>query len=249
MLDYQLYLQREAHFIHEAGDVETPFYEMVAQGNVEQILENQQKYGKYRTEGKGSLSKSPLRNQIYHLVVNATLLSRACSKAGMPTEVAYTLTDIYIQKADHCKTVIQVMDLNDEMVLDFVRRMKALHEEGISSHTIRRVCEYICDHLHERLTTEMIAEYIHLNRSYLSTLFKRETGETLQSYMMRKRLETAAAMLRSTDASCADIAFTLSFSTQSYFTECFRKRYGCTPGEYRKKHIRPLPPTAAYRQF
>ncbi len=233
-LNYQLYLQREAHFTHQAGDVEAPFYEMVARGDVEQILENQRKYGKLESVGKGALSDSPLRNQIYHLVVNATLVSRACCKAGMSTEEAYTLTDIYIRQADQCKTPQQVMNLNDEMVLDFAKRMKALAKNGISSQTIRRVCEYICDNLHENLSVGLLARRAGLSRSYLSGLFKKETGEPLKGYIMRKRLETAAAMLKSTDASCADIAFTLSFSTQSYFTECFKKHYGCTPGEYRR---------------
>lgn len=234
LLDYHLYLQREANFIHEPSSSESYFYDAVSRGDVKQIEENQKKYGKYCTDGKGSLSKNPVRNQIYHLVVNSALLARACVKEGLSHEIAFTLSDIYIRKADTCKTPYEVMDLNDEMVMDFTKRMQEIHTQDSGSFTIRKTTDYICSHLHEKITTALLAEKIGLNRSYLSTLFKKETGMSIQNYILKKRMETAKNMLASTDFDYADIAFSLGFSSQSYFCQCFKEYYHCTPGDYRK---------------
>lgn len=232
-LKYQLYVQREEFFYHESYDHEQFLYDAICQGNVELIEENQRKYSKYATEGKGNLSDNPVRNQIYHLVANTAVITRVCVNNGLPHETAYTLSDIYIRKADACTTTAAVMKLNDEMVLHFTRLMRELHYEAPVSLTIQKTCNYILDNLHQKLTTKILADYVGVNRTYLSTLFKREIGKTIQEYIMKKRLETAASMLVSTDFPYSSIATTLCFSSQSYFGKCFKEYYGCTPKEYR----------------
>jgi AraC-like DNA-binding protein len=66
-------------------------------------------------------------------------------------------------------------------------------------------------------------------------LFHRETGLTFSDYVMRQRIETAGNMLRYSDYSSTEISEILAFSSQSYFIRCFRKVYGMTPSEYRRK--------------
>lgn len=236
ILNYQLYVQREAYFYHEPYDHEQFLYDAICQGNVALIEENQRKYSKYAKEGKGSLSDSPVRNQIYHLVANTAVITRICVSNGLPHETAYTLSDIYIRRADACTTVDAVMKLNDEMVLHFTKLMGELRHEMPLSPVIRKSCNYILDNLHQKLTIAVLADYAGISRSHLSVLFKKEMGMTIQEYIMKKRIETAASMLLSTDFSYSSIAATLCFSSQSYFGKCFKKYYGCTPKEYRMKN-------------
>lgn len=93
-------------------------------------------------------------------------------------------------------------------------------------------------HLHEPIHTEILAEHVGLNRSYLSTLFKKETGQTLSQYILSKRIEAAQNMLRFSDYSYAEIAASLAFSSQSHFIRVFRAQTGYTPKEFRNRFFR-----------
>ncbi len=235
-LNYQLYVQRENEFLHEPYKNELFIYHAVKRGDTELILENQRKYSKNAEVGKGNLSKDPLRNQIYHMIINTALITRICAEAGLPHETAYTLSDMYIRKADKCKSVKDVMALNDKMVLDFTKQMKQFLKKDIFSVAVKKTLNYICDNLHRKITVEELAQNVNLNRSYLSVLFKKETGKSIQKFILEKRLETAENMLIYSDYSYSEIAETLYFSSQSYFCKRFKESKGVTPKEYRKRN-------------
>lgn len=235
-LDYQLYVQREKEFFHESYKNELFIYEAVKRGDTELILENQRKYSKNSDAGKGNLSDNPLRNKIYHMIINTALITRICSEAGLPHETAYTLSDMYIRKADKCKSVKEVMNLNDKMVLDFARQMKQFIKKDILSVSVRKTLNYICDNLHRKITVAELAENVNLNRSYLSVLFKKEVGKSIQNYILEKRLETAENMLICSEYSFLEISQALYFSSQSYFCKRFKEKTGFTPKEYRERN-------------
>ena len=79
-----------------------------------------------------------------------------------------------------------------------------------------------------------------LNESYLSRLFKKETGLTVTDYILRKKIETAENMLKFSEYSPSQIAFMLGFPSQSYFTAAFKKISGTTPKKYRDGHFRKV---------
>ena len=83
-LIYRLYIQREEAFVR--NDIRNEFsrYEDIRNGNVEKVRENFVEIKKDFFKGKGTLSKNPLRNCIYHFVVSIGVVSRICIKAGMP---------------------------------------------------------------------------------------------------------------------------------------------------------------------
>ena len=102
-------------------------------------------------------------------------------------------------------------------------------------HTKRRVfCRLF--HIHVPIRMPDLARHVDLNQSYLSTLFKRETGFSVSDYIMERRIETAKNMLRYSDYSPAQIGEILSFCSQSHFIRCFRKLTGSTPSQYQRTH-------------
>lgn len=98
--------------------------------------------------------------------------------------------------------------------------------------------DYIYDHLHETIRTEDLAAQTGLNRSYLSTLFKKETGFSISEYILSKRIEAAQNMLKFSEYSFAEIAAILAFSSQSHFIRVFKAHTGYTPRKYRNKFFR-----------
>lgn len=239
-LDYQLFLQREEHLFHQPYSNEINFYTAIKKGDIEFIENNKKKYEnqqekKPSSNGKGLLSKDSVKNERYHLIVNAAIITRNCIEGGLDQEAAYTLSDLYIRLADETDTVAGLQEINDDMVRSFTLKMKELRTRQIMSRHISQCIRYIYDHLHEQITIDSLSRQVGLHPCYLASLFKKETGITIHSFIQNKRLETAENMLKNSAYSCADIANMLCFSSQSHFIRAFRKKYGMTPKEYRQK--------------
>ena len=101
---------------------------------------------------------------------------------------------------------------------------------------VNECMDYIHYHLHEKITVSILAEHVHLNPTYLSELFVRETGTSLSQYITDKRMEAAENMLKYSEYSFNEIAQILAYRSQSHFTKVFKKHSGMTPGEYRNKY-------------
>lgn len=235
-LNYRLYMQRESNFERTAIESEFSRYDDIKNGNVEKVKANFKEIRKDYYKGKGVLSTNPIRNNTYHLVVSAGIIARLCIDAGMPHEESYTLSDIYIQRADRAKSPEEVIDLIEEMQIDFATRMQNLNsKKGISKH-IRHAINYIYDHLNEPITMESLARIEKLNPSYFSKLFTSEIGISTKKYILKAKLNTAKNMLEQSDYTLSDIALSLGFSSQSAFSNAFTKEYGITPGKYQKNY-------------
>ena len=232
-LDYLLWLRRESGLPHPPYGDEREFYDMVSSGDVEGILELRRKYPPEPDSGseKGRLSDNPMRNAVYHLVANCTIITRRCIAAGMSQEQAYTLSDIFIRRADLCRSTAEVAEVNDEMALEFAHRMKEAVSGGFSS-TVKRTLRYMGDNLYNKITVSDIAAAAGYNRSHLSTLFKRETGVTITECVRKMRIDEAKKLI-SKDVPLSAVANSLGFCSQSHFCKCFKDETGMTPLEYR----------------
>ena len=100
------------------------------------------------------------------------------------------------------------------------------------------VKRYIDLHFKEPLTLELLAEEAHMNKYYLSHVFKREFGISPINYMLSRRLEESKYLLAETDLPLSQIARLLGFSSLSYFSQVFRKTQGTSPMEFRKSTAR-----------
>ena len=228
-----LYVQQAQDFFHEPVENENTVFALVAAGEVEKILENKLKYNAEPDSGKGQLSDDPLRNQIYHFVVCAAVVARTSLAAGMSEETAYTLSDVYIRRADKCTTVKQVMELNNEMIMDYAVRMRRLRRAKRLSVPVREAIRMITENAGKRLTAKHIAEAIGYDRSHLHRLFKAEIGMGIHEYISAVRINAAKGMLKDGNHSIADIASLLGFSSQSHFCRAFSEAVGVTPKDYK----------------
>lgn len=94
----------------------------------------------------------------------------------------------------------------------------------------------------EPLTVAALAAAARLSAAHFSREFKRAFGETPHQYLLTRRLERAATLLRTTDWSIADICFAVGAQSIGSFTTSFGRVYGRTPAEYRSAG----PPAASY---
>lgn len=233
-LNYRLYIQKTYGFARLSFHEEFRRYEAVRQGDIEKIKQTFAGSEEEFLQGAGRLSEDDVKNLRYHFIVAVALTSRICVRSGMEHDTAYTLSDIYIQRADKLTTCEKLFELFNEMSLDFAKRMNELKKTDVISLHIRKCIDYIYDHLHEKLTVELLSDKIGLNPSYLSKLFAKETGVGIKSFIINAKLSTAENLLKFSDFSYSDISLALGFSSQSAFISTFKKHKTMTPKEYRQ---------------
>jgi len=96
--------------------------------------------------------------------------------------------------------------------------------------------EFIHDHYQSPITTEVIARYLGLNRTYFSHLFKQKAGVGVAQYLRTYRLGKVKELLTTTELSILQAAFSSGFRDYYAFLRLFKRQVGCTPGEFRKFH-------------
>lgn len=234
-LTYKAFMNREYAFKHSPFEQEFEFYDYVRLGDIEGVKNHMTPLG---AEGTGILSDDKLRNLKYHFVITIALVTRFCVEGGMEMEAAYTLSDLYIQKADKCHTAEGIHKLHHEAVLEFTNQMNRIAHGTLYSKPVIMVMDYVYDNLHEKISETDIAEHVSLSTSYISRLFKKEVGVTISTYIAVKRIETAQNMLKYSEFSPLEIANYLAFTSHSHFISTFKKYTGMTPNEFRKKYFR-----------
>ena len=99
---------------------------------------------------------------------------------------------------------------------------------------IQKSISYINEHYNEDINLETIANIVHLNPSYFSSIFKKEVGVSFSNYLNKIRIEQSKLLLKNTDSSIVEIALEVGFEDQSYFSKVFKNLTKMTPKQYRQ---------------
>ncbi|MDD9267133.1 response regulator [Paenibacillus sp. GCM10023248] len=102
-------------------------------------------------------------------------------------------------------------------------------EEAIS-----RIQAYVQRHLAEDVSLQTIADYMYMHPVHVSRLYKLETGENMSDYILRLKMESAAAMLADQTLKIYEVSLRLGYQNPNYFNKVFKKYYALTPQEYRQ---------------
>ncbi|MCD7954693.1 MAG: AraC family transcriptional regulator [Lachnospiraceae bacterium] len=183
----------------------------------------------------GIMAQDTLRQQKNLLIVTATLSSRAAIRGGLDVETAFSISDLYIQKAELMNDYNSLTKLSVQMELDFADRVAKLQCGETTRLLVQEVRRYVLSHIDEPITTEQLAEYLGKNRTYLCTEFRRESGMTLNAYFTQIKISEARRLLEITKLPLHTISEKLGYSSQSHFQNVFKKTTGCTPLEYRRR--------------
>ena len=143
--------------------------------------------------------------------------------------------DSYIQSAEDCRDSGELSALAHAMYHDFIYRVHHLRTNPDYSHAIQKCCDYIELSLERKIRTADLAALVGYTEYYLTEKFKKETGQSVSSYIRYARVERAKVLLESSDLSVRDIAERLAFNTVNYFIQCFRDTTGYTPAQYRRR--------------
>lgn len=166
------------------------------------------------------------------------LLSYIESQIKDPFISTRVLDEIHFRHVEKVENVVSVQQL-EQICHDALFELTGLianRQNQIMSDEplIKKAVEYIHDHISEDLSSFDIAQALQISRGRLSNLFNKEMSCTLPDYIGKQKIEVAKTLLETTDMHIIDISSYLSFSSQSYFQNIFKKYSGMTPKQYRR---------------
>ncbi len=101
---------------------------------------------------------------------------------------------------------------------------------------LKRVIEYVDNHLSGRITLLYLAAVAGLSRMHFASQFRAATGFRPHEYLLRRRIQRSEELLRQSTMSLVEIALTVGFQTQAHFTTVFKRFVGDTPYQWRNAH-------------
>lgn len=215
---------------------EQTLFNCVKNGDIDGINEHL-KFLQDNPPAIGIMSKDPVKQTQFIVVSGITLATRSALSGGLPDAEAYHLSDAYLQKLDNSLTTDEAYNIFLTALFDFTERVQKRKFKGNYSLPVTKALKYINSHLHENASLSKIAEYCQVTPQYLSTLFHKETGYTITTYIKNEKLKVSAGMLEHSNFSIQRISTMLEFPSQSAFTSQFKQYFGKTPYRYRKDSL------------
>lgn len=223
--------RKENSAFHDTYYFEQQYYSYVEKGDVDGLIHFLKTTPSY-TEGR--TSNDSIRQAKNIFISSTALTTRHAIAGGLDIETAYQLSDSYIQEVERMTNPASITALNATCTVDFAKRVAAAKIPTGMSRDIFAAIQFISNHVNQSISVEAVARQLNMNRTSLSKKFKRELGFNISSYIMRRKLEEAKSLLTYTDKTISEISEYLCFSSQSYFQNVFKSKYGMTPKEYRK---------------
>lgn len=169
-------------------------------------------------------------------IIGISLCTRAAIEGGISPEEGYRLSGYYIQKCDSAQDPAFVLHYRNRAIEELTVRVKEQLDKPRGSGHVGRCKDYVRKHYREKIYLEDVAEALGISPTYLSKLFRKETGQCLQDYINEERVFRAANLLIYSQLSLMEIAEYVHFPNQSYFGKIFKQIKHMTPKEYRDRY-------------
>ena len=224
-----------AELVAERYAAENLVLDAVTQGDTATALSALEALARFRLKPRFS---NPIRDQKNLTVILNTLLRKAIERASVHPYYIDQISTKYSLQSEEIVTEEDCHRVQRDMVREYCMYVQQYSLQQYSP-LIQKVINHINLHLDSTLSLKSLAALCYISPSYLSNVFKQETGQTLTDYISTQRMARAANLLRTTNATVASVAEDVGILDVNYFTKLFKSATGLTPTRYRrKKHDR-----------
>ena len=216
--------------LEQRYESENRILDAVARGDEEAAIEAMHQHSRFTYGGR---FEGTLYQQKNKMIVLNTLLRKAIE----PSKVHPYYIDAISSK--YSRIIEEANEVPNEMMWQMTRdycayvRRYSLKEY---SPAVQKVMNYVNLNVAEPLPLKSLAAMCFISPSYLSALFKQETGSTLNDYINTQRVNRAAQLLVQNNHTIAAVAEEVGILDVNYFTKIFKKTLGVTPTRYRREH-------------
>lgn len=113
------------------------------------------------------------------------------------------------------------------------RRVSQVYKGGLTPYRMKRVTEFIQEHIEEEITLNELAQNVGLSPSHFCSLFRKSSGKTPHQFVLHCRIQHAKELLAKHSHSILDVALASGFRTHQHFSRIFRRQVGIPPSTYR----------------
>lgn len=212
--------------------LELLFLTKVKNGDIEKVVDLYNEH--IKTQYLNFSGNNPVRGAKNKALSLSTLLARAVIDGGVENEKSLALEDHFLRKIEDAKDLSELVFLVEAMVVQYTNSVLQLSSIN-HVNVIKNASKYVHLHLSEPIRLNDVAGYVNLSPNYFSSLFKREMNLSFADYVNQTRIKESQYLLETTDYSILDIAISVGYNNQNYFTTIFRKFTGITPKQYRMR--------------
>ncbi|NLC52705.1 MAG: response regulator transcription factor [Firmicutes bacterium] len=144
----------------------------------------------------------------------------------------YGLEECYPKNLEAFDTLDCLVQYNTKLYTEVIKEIVEIRKKK-DKRLVQIIKDYINEHYHEQISLSTLAEQIYLSPSYLSDLFKNQTGETITNYLTKVRMEKAKELLKDLQMKSYEIGEMVGYKDPAYFSKVFKKVVGVSPNEYR----------------
>lgn len=180
-----------------------------------------------------------IRDKKNYLIIFNTLCRKAAQYGGVHPVYLDELSSRFAIQLETLHNVSKLDAMQGEMVYKYSLLVQN-HSTRSYSPVIQKAVDFIYLNLKDDLSLSTLADQLSIHKSYLSSLFKRETGTTLTDFVTDRRISHAIYLLNTTNEQVQEIASSCGIPDLSYFTKIFRRKKGMTPTQYREMIKQPF---------
>lgn len=219
-----------AERIAECCSVENEMLKAISIGDYDTARACHQRLCAFQLPPAGS---DPVKNARSSLSALNAIARKAAESGGVHPYYATDLSYRFDGTIQDACDIRELRQLSGEIIHKYCILVKNHTMRGCSE-TVRQIISYIDFHYMEDLTLTSLSEMFHLTRTYLSGLFKKETGVGLTEYIHQIRMRKAITLINTTSMSVTEIASACGYNDSNYFFRIFKKTYGISPKQYQK---------------
>lgn len=182
-------------------------------------------------------SENPQLAALSRILIFNSQCAQAAIESGVPVKTAKKIEMKYTmaaQKQEFMEDMLKLMNLNHEMLKNYIDKVNEYKGDLGVSVTIKECCLFIKEHLTEPLSLSVIAKKAGYTEYYLTRKFKKEMGIKLTDYIKERRVEHAKMWLATSNKTVQEISELLQFTERTYFTKVFKGIVGISPEAYRE---------------
>ena len=216
--------------LEQRYESENRILEAVGRGDEEAAVEAMHQHSRFTYGGR---FEGSLYQQKNRMIVFNTLLRKAIEPSKVHPYYIDAISSKYARIIEEADEVPE--ELMWQMVRDYCAYVRRYSLKEYSP-AVQKVMNYVNLNVAEPLTLKSLAAMCFISPSYLSALFKQETGTTLIDYINTQRVNRAAQLLEHSSHAIAAVAEEVGILDVNYFTKIFKKTLGVTPTRYRREH-------------
>ncbi|TCK92810.1 AraC-like DNA-binding protein [Natranaerovirga hydrolytica] len=169
-----------------------------------------------------------IKNQVIYLI---SIICHSVINNGVSPYIAMSKAKAFIGLVEKAKDKKEIQMIGVNIIKGYSKQVHSLIQ--VKNDSIKKALNYIHNHLGEDLNLEQVAKEVNLSKCYFCSQFKKETHMTFSNYLTFARIERSKFLLQNSDKKILDIAISLGFSSQSYFSAQFKKHTNLSPKKYR----------------